>query len=183
MKLRKRIISMIIGFTMVFGVGCNKTEKAEELIKENVENTILLNLEEYLPQYDNLNEYQRIDLDYTKGIENIDVNVEEQNNNYEIKLILDVDDEGYEFKNVYTIIVDKNNFENLDLKDTDLMYDDNIEVVAIETNCVYLNSCCIEGYKGDKDNYLHWDKDVLKDKLLLFLGDISKETMVGDWAY
>ena len=183
MKINKRVIGMIIGFTMVFTVGCNKTEKAESLIKENIENTIERNLEEYSPKYNDLGAYQRIDLDYTKGIENIDVKIEEQNEDYKIKLILDIDDEGYKFKNVYTIIVDKDDFKDLDLKETDLIYNDNIEVVAVETNCNYLNSCCIEGYEGDKDGYLHWDKDILKDKLLLFLGDISKETMVGEWEY
>ena len=170
MKIRKRVIGMIMGITIVFAVGCNKTELADEKIEENVECLIERNLEEYLPQYNNLNEYQQTDLDYTKGIRNIDVNVEELDNKYEIKLILDVDcEDEYEgkFKNEYIMAVDKDDFKEMDLKDIDLLYDDRIEVVEMNTS----------------SKYLYVDKNDLKNGLLLFLGDISKETMVGDWAY
>ena len=70
MKIRKRVIGMIMGFTMVFGVGCNKNmDITEEVIKENIENIIERNIEEYNPKYDYLTENQQFDLDVAKIID------------------------------------------------------------------------------------------------------------------
>ena len=62
MKINKRVIGMIIGLTMVFGTGCNKNiDITEEIIKENIENIIERNIEEYNPKYDYLTENQQFD--------------------------------------------------------------------------------------------------------------------------
>ena len=89
MKINKRVIGMIIGLTMMFTVGCNKGEKAEDLILENIENTVERNIEEYS---DNslLSTNQEICINWAKGIDfnKSKCEVKELENEYEIKLTL-----------------------------------------------------------------------------------------------
>ena len=173
MKINKRVIGMIIGFTMVFGVGCNKGEKAEDLILENIENTVERNIEEYS---DNslLSTNQEICINWAKGIDfnKSKCEVKELENEYEIKLTLRAEYEyAIDNNDVYTLRIDKNDFKNMNLKDTDLLYNDKVKVVAIEGYC---GNECISSYVGRKNDYKILDSDSLKNDMLFFLGDASK---------
>ena len=133
MKINKRVIGMIMGFTMILTVGCNKTEKAESLIKENIENTIEANLEEYEGRYDYLDSKQQLSID-TARIINIDkskVEIKELEKVYEIILTLrlEYDNELFE-NNIYIMEIDKDKFDFEMLKDTDLIYNDDINVIG-----------------------------------------------------
>ena len=70
MKTNKKVLGLILGGLMSISlVGCSNTDKAEELILENVENTILLNLEANQGRYDYLTEDQRLSIDLAKMID------------------------------------------------------------------------------------------------------------------
>ena len=151
MKINKRVIGMIMGITMVFGVGCNKGEKAEDLILENIENTVERNIEEYS---DNslLSTNQEICINWAKGIDfnKSKCEVKELENEYEIKLTLRAEyDYAIDNNDVYTLIIDKDDFKNINLKDTDLLYNDKVKVVAIEGYC---GNECINRYVGRKND-------------------------------
>lgn len=175
MKLRKRIISMIIGFTMVFGVGCNKTEKAEELIKENVECLVERNLEEYNSRYNYLNEYEQLNLDIAKEIDfsKSEVKIEEIGKVYQIKIFLKYTDNTIKENDtdIYTLEINKNDFNTDNLKDVDLLYNDNIKVVAIENN---YSKMCTKDYRDRKEGFLIYDEYTLKEYMLVGLGDIEE---------
>ena len=89
MKLNKKVLGLVLGGLMsICLVGCSKTDRAEKLILENVENTIEANLEEYEGKYDYLDSKQQLSID-TARIINIDkskVEIKELEKVYEIIL-------------------------------------------------------------------------------------------------
>ena len=69
MKTNQKVLGLILGGLMSISlVGCSKTDKAEELILENVENTLQANLEEYGSRYDYLDLYGQDSIDTAKVI-------------------------------------------------------------------------------------------------------------------
>ena len=176
MKINKRVIGMIIGFTMVFTVGCNKTEKAENLIKENIENTIERNLEEYEGKYNDLDSKQQLSID-TARIINIDkskVEIKELEKVYEIILTLrlEYDNELFE-NNIYIMEIDKDKFDFEMLKDTDLIYNDDINVVGYKVvrDGEVKRRCFSKEYSNDGIYDSYTLKEMLKDDL----GDIDTD--------
>ena len=173
MKINKKILGLLLSGIMVFGVGCNKSELADELILENIENTVERNIEEYDYQYDTLTINEQTFIDWAKGIDfnKSKCEIKELRDKYEIKLILRAEyDYAIGNDDVYTLVIDKDDFKEIDLKATNLIYDNRIKVVAIEGYC---GNECVSNYKGRKDDYKILDSDVLKDDMLLFLGDIN----------
>lgn len=177
MKINKRVIGMIMGITMILTVGCNKTEKAESLIKENIENTIERNLEEYEGRYNDLDSKQQLSID-TARIINIDkskVEIKELEKVYEIILTLrlEYDNELFE-NNIYIMEIDKDKFDFEMLKDTDLIYNDDINVVGYKVirDGEVKRKCFSKEYSNDGIYDSYTLKEMLKDDL----GDIN-----ADW--
>ena len=176
MKINKRVIGMIMGLTMVFTVGCNKTEKAEDLILENIENTIEANLEEYEGRYNDLDSKQQLSID-TARIINIDkskVEIKELEKVYEITLTLrlEYDNELFE-NNIYIMEIDKDKFDFEMLKDTDLIYNDDINVVGYKVvrDGEIKRICFSKEYSNDGIYDSYTLKEMLKDDL----GDINTD--------
>ena len=174
MKINKRVIGMIMGITMILTVGCNKTEKAESLIKENIENTIERNLEEYEGKYNDLDSKQQLSID-TARIINIDkskVEIKELEKVYEIILTLrlEYDNELFE-NNIYIMEIDKDKFDFEMLKDTDLIYNDDINVVGYKVvrDGEVKRICFSKEYSNDGIYDSYTLKEMLKDDL----GDIN----------
>lgn len=176
MKINKRVIGMIMGITMVFAVGCNKTEKAEDLILENIENTIEANLEEYEGRYNDLDSKQQLSID-TARIINIDkskVEIKELEKVYEIILTLrlEYDNELFE-NNIYIMEIDKDKFDFEMLKDTDLIYNEDINVVGYKVvrDGEVKRICFSKEYSNDGIYDSYTLKEMLKDDL----GDINTD--------
>ena len=179
MKTNKKVLGLILGGLMSISlVGCSKTDKAEELILENVENTILLNLEANQGRYDYLTEDQRLSIDLAKMIDRrkSKVEIEEVGRKYEVILSLyRINDEGEESNEVYVIEMDKDKFDFEKLKKTDLVYDDDLRVVAsfVTQDGINKNFICVEDYRGRTDEYVIYDEYTMKDMLLFTLGDVT----------
>lgn len=69
MKVFRKGLGLILGGLMAISmIGCsnNQIEQAEELLKENIINEIERNIEEYQPQYNELNDNKKLCLDSAK---------------------------------------------------------------------------------------------------------------------
>ena len=194
MKINKKVLGMIMGLTMVFGVGCNKNmDITEEIIKENIENIIERNIEEYNPQYDYLTENQQFDLDVAKIIDmdKTEVEIEELEDVYEIEINIRYKD-GYDLENnidTYVLNIDKDKFTKDILKDEKLFYDTNFaNVVAHKMTNPTVNGdystwlYCVKGYEGFETNKYHnnkydmvniMDNWFLEKSFLSHLGDVK----------
>ncbi len=177
MKLNKKVLGLVLGGLMsICLVGCSKTDRAEKLILENVENTIEANLEEYEGKYDYLDSKQQLSID-TARIINIDkskVEIKELEKVYEITLILrlEYDNELFE-NNIYIMEIDKDKFDFEMLKDTDLIYNDDINVVGYKVvrDGEVKRICFSKEYSNDGIYDSYTLKEMLKDDL----GDINTD--------
>ena len=177
MKLNKKVLGLVLGGLMsICLVGCNKTDKAEEIILENIENTIEANLEEYEGKYDYLDSKQQLSID-TARIINIDkskVEIKELEKVYEIILTLrlEYDNELFE-NNIYIMEIDKDKFDFEMLKDTDLIYNDDINVVGYKVvrDGEVKRRCFSKEYSNDGIYDSYTLKEMLKDDL----GDINTD--------
>lgn len=177
MKLNKKVLGLVLGGLMsICLVGCSKTDRAEKLILENVENTIEANLEEYEGKYDYLDSKQQLSID-TARIINIDkskVEIKELEKVYEIILTLrlEYDNELFE-NNIYIMEIDKDKFDFEMLKDTDLIYNDDINVVGYKVirDGEVKRKCFSKEYSNDGIYDSYTLKEMLKDDL----GDINTD--------
>ena len=177
MKLNKKVLGLVLGGLMsICLVGCSKTDRAEKLILENVENTIEANLEEYEGRYDYLDSKQQLSIDTAKII-NIDkskVEIKELEKVYEIILTLrlEYDNELFE-NNIYIMEIDKDKFDFEMLKDTDLIYNDDINVVGYKVirDGEVKRKCFSKEYSNDGIYDSYTLKEMLKDDL----GDINTD--------
>ena len=177
MKLNKKVLGLVLGGLMsICLVGCSKTDRAEKLILENVENTIEANLEEYEGRYDYLDSKQQLSIDTAKII-NIDkskVEIKELEKVYEITLTLrlEYDNELFE-NNIYIMEIDKDKFDFEMLKDTDLIYNDDINVVGYKVirDGEVKRKCFSKEYSNDGIYDSYTLKEMLKDDL----GDINTD--------
>ena len=177
MKLNKKVLGLVLGGLMsICLVGCSKTDRAEKLILENVENTIEANLEEYEGRYDYLDSKQQLSID-TARIINIDkskVEIKELEKVYEIILTLrlEYDNELFE-NNIYIMEIDKDKFDFEMLKDTDLIYNDDINVVGYKVirDGEVKRKCFSKEYSNDGIYDSYTLKEMLKDDL----GDINTD--------
>ena len=184
MKTNKKVLGLILGGLMSISlVGCSKTDKAEELILENVENTLQANLEEYENRYDYLDLYGQDSIDTAKviNIKKSHVEIEKLKRKYEITLTLKLEDESEDLDGEYITImeIDKDKFDFEMLKDEDLLYNNDIKVVAMITknnNKVVLKNCT-EDYRNRTDDCCIYDEYTLKDMLCFALGDINIDSI------
>ena len=75
--------------------------------------------------------------------------------------------------------IDKDKFDFEMLKDEDLLYNNDIKVVAMITknnNKVVLKNCT-EDYRNRTDDYCIYDEYTLKDMLCFALGDINIDSI------
>ena len=84
MKVFRKGLGLILGGLMAISmIGCsNKIEQAEELLKENIQNEIEKNIEEYEPQYNELNDNKKLYLNSAKDIDKINVDIKELDDSY-----------------------------------------------------------------------------------------------------
>ena len=184
MKINKKMLGLILGGLMSISlVGCSDTYRVEELILENVENTLQANLEEYGNRYDYLDLYGQDSIDTAKviDIKKSHVEVEELKRKYEITLTLKLEDESEGLDGEYITImeIDKDKFDFEMLKDEDLLYNNDIKVVAMITknnNKVVLKNCT-EDYRNRTDDCCIYDENTLKDMLCFALGDINIDSI------
>ena len=184
MKINKKVLGLILGGLMSISlVGCSDTYRVEELILENVENTLQANLEEYGNRYDYLDLYGQDSIDTAKviNIKKSHVEVEELKRKYEITLTLKLEDESEGLDGEYITImeIDKDKFDFEMLKDEDLLYNNDIKVVAMITknnNKVVLKNCT-EDYRNRTDDCCIYEENTLKDMLCFALGDINIDSI------
>ena len=199
MKVFRKGLGLILGGLMVISmIGCsNKIEQAEELLKENIINEIEKNLEEYEPQYNELDDDEKIYLDSTKDIDTdkIDVEIEELDDSYEATVTLGYKDEDIEEMNdIFVLKIAKDKLTEEDLKNEDFLYETTyLETVVAHSTTYRLNGklitwlYCEKGYEGytkseysfeneneNEDNtVMICDNWILEKDFLLCLGDLT----------
>ena len=140
-------------------------------------------LEEYGNRYDYLDLYGQDSIDTAKviNIKKSHVKIEELKRKYEITLTLKLEDESEDLDGEYITImeIDKDKLDFEMLKDEDLLYNNDIKVVAMITknnNKVVLKNCT-EDYRNRTDDYCIYDENTLKDMLCFALGDINIDSI------
>ena len=156
MKVFRKGLGLILGGLMAISmIGCsnNQIEQAEELLKENIQNEIERNLEEYEPQYNELNDKERLYLNSTKDIDKIDVEIEELNDSYEATVTLGYKDEDIENVNdIFVLEIAKDKLTEEDLKNEDFLH----ETTYLET--VVAHSSTYKGIDGELITWLYCEK-------------------------
>lgn len=186
MKVFRKGLGLILGGLMgISMIGCsNKIEQAEGLLKENIQNEIERNLEEYEPQYNELNDKERLYLDSAKDIDKINVDIEELDDNYEATVTLGYKDEDIENCNdIFVLKIAKDKLTEEDLKNEDFLHDTNYLETVVAHRATYREAdgelitwlYCEKGYEGHTKNeydVLIWDNWELEKDFLLCLGDL-----------
>lgn len=194
MNVFRKGLGLILGALMAISVvGCsNKIEQAEELLKENIQNEIERNLEEYEPQYNELNDKERLYLNSTKDIDmdKIDVEIEELDDSYEATVTLGYKDEDIENLNdIFVLEIAKDKLTEEDLKNEDFLHETTyLETVVAHSSTYRINGelvtwlYCEKGYEGHTKNeygYENENKTILicdnwelEKDFLLCLGDL-----------
>ena len=186
----KKGLGLILGGLMAISmIGCsNKIEQGEELLKENIQNDIKRNLEEYQPQYNELNDREKILLDLVEciDIDKINVNIEELDDIYEAVVTLGYKDEDVEEMNEeFVLEIAKDKLTEEDLKNEDFLHDTNYLKKVVAHRATYREAdgdlvtwlYCEKGYEGHtKSKYdnkvsIRDSWDIEKDFLAL-LGNI-----------
>jgi hypothetical protein len=157
MKVYRKGLGLILGGLMAISmIGCsNKIEQAEELLKENIQNEIERNLEEYEPQYNELNNKERLYLNSTKDIDmdKIDVEIKELDDSYEATVTLGYKDEDIENVNdIFVLEIAKDKLTEEDLKNEDFLH----ETTYLET--VVAHSTTYKGINGELITWLYCEK-------------------------
>lgn len=186
MKVFRKGLGLILGGLMAISmIGCsNKIEQAEELLKENIQNEIEKNIEEYEPQYNELNDNKKLYLDSAKDIDKINVDIEELDDNYEATVTLGYKDEDIENCNdIFVLKIAKDKLTEEDLKNEDFLHDTNYLETVVAHRATYREAdgelitwlYCEKGYEGHTKNeydVLIWDNWELEKDFLLCLGDL-----------
>lgn len=187
MKVFRKGLGLILGGLMVISmIGCsnNQIEQGEKLLKENIINEIERNIEEYQPQYNELNDNKKLYLDSAKDIDKINVDIEELDDNYEATVTLGYKDEDIENCNdIFVLKIAKDKLTEEDLKNEDFLHDTNYLETVVAHRATYRKAdgelitwlYCEKGYEGHTKNeydVLIWDNWELEKDFLLCLGDL-----------
>lgn len=187
MKVFRKGLGLILGGLMAISmIGCsnNQIEQGEKLLKENIINEIERNIEEYQPQYNELNDNKKLYLDSAKDIDKINVDIEELDDNYEATVTLGYKDENIENCNdIFVLKIAKDKLTEEDLKNEDFLHDTNYLETVVAHRATYREAdgelitwlYCEKGYEGHTKNeydVLIWDNWELEKDFLLCLGDL-----------
>jgi hypothetical protein len=187
MKVFRKGLGLILGGLMAISmIGCsnNQIEQGEKLLKENIINEIERNIEEYQPQYNELNDNKKLYLDSAKDIDKINVDIEELDDNYEATVTLGYKDEDIENCNdIFVLKIAKDKLTEEDLKNEDFLHDTNYLETVVAHRATYREAdgelitwlYCEKGYEGHTKNeydVLIWDNWELEKDFLLCLGDL-----------
>lgn len=199
MKVFRKGLGLILGGLMAISmIGCsNKIEQGEELLKENIINEIEKNLEEYEPQYNELNDDEKIYLDSTKDIDTdkIDVEIEELDDSYKATVTFGYKDEDIEEMNdIFVLKIAKDKLTEEDLKNEDFLYETTyLETIVAHSSTYRLNGklitwlYCEKGYEGHTKSEYSFENEnenedntvmicenwILEKDFLLCLGDLT----------
>lgn len=201
MKVYRKGLGLILGGLMAISmIGCsNKIEQGEELLKENIINEIEKNLEEYEPQYNELNDDEKIYLNSTKDIDTdkINVDIKELDDSYEATVTFGYKDKDIEEMNdIFVLKIAKDKLTEEDLKNEDFLYETTyLETVVAHSTTYRLNGklitwlYCEKGYEGHTKNEYNFENEnenenedntvmicenwILEKDFLLCLGDLT----------
>lgn len=155
MKVFRKGLGLILGGLMgISMIGCsNKIEQAEELLKENIQNEIEKNIEEYQPQYNELNDNKKLYLNSAKDIDKINVDIKELDDSYEAIVTFGYKDEDIENLNdIFVLEIAKDKLTEEDLKNEDFLH----ETTYLET--VVAHSSTYKGIDGELITWLYCEK-------------------------
>ena len=196
MKVFRKGLGLILGGLMAISmIGCsnNQIEQGEELLKENIINEIERNIEEYQPQYNELNDNKKLCLDNAKDIDinKLDVDIEELDDVYKATVTIGYKGEDVEDLNdIFVLKIAKDKLTEEDLKNEDFLYETTYLKTVVAHSATYrgINGelitwlYCEKGYAGHTKNeygYENEDKTVmicdnweLEKDFLLCLGDL-----------
>ena len=197
MKVFRKGLGLILGGLMAISmIGCsnNQIEQAEELLKENIINEIEKNLEEYEPQYNELNDNKKLYLDSAKDIDinKINVDIEELDDSYEATVTFGYKDEDIENCNdIFVLEIAKDKLTEEDLKNEDFLHETTyLKTVVAHSSTYILNGklitwlYCEKGYEGHIKNEYGYENEnedntvmicdnwQLEKDFLLCLGDL-----------
>lgn len=169
MKVFRKGLGLILGGLMAISmIGCsNKIEQAEELLKENIQNEIEKNIEEYEPQYNELNDNKKLYLNSAKDIDKIDVDIEELDDSYEATVTLGYKDEDIENCNdIFVLEIAKDKLTEEDLKNEDFLHETTyLKTVVAHSSTYILNDklitwlYCEKGYEGHIKNEYNFENE------------------------
>lgn len=192
MKVFRKGLGLILGSLMAISmIGCsNKIEQAEGLLKENIQNEIEKNIEEYEQQYNELNDKEKLYLNSAKDIDKINVDIKELDDSYEATVTLGYKDEDIENCNdIFVLEIAKDKLTEEDLKNEDFLHETTyLEKVVAHSSTYRIDDklitwlYCEKGYEGHTRNeygYENENKTVmicdnweLEKDFLLCLGDL-----------
>ena len=192
MMVFKKGLGLILGCLMAISmIGCsNKIEHGEELLKENIQQDIKRNIEEYESQYDRLDSKKKLCLDSAKDIDKINVDIEELDDVYKATVTLNHKHTYYlkNLKDIFVLEIVKDRLTEKDLKYEDFLYETTYlkKVVAHtftyrEANgklTTWLN--CEEGYEGyTNDKYDNSYDDDYNIVIIMDNWEIEKDFFVS----
>lgn len=198
MKVFRKSLGLILGGLMAISmIGCsNKIEQAEELLKENIQNEIEKNIEEYEPQYNELNDDEKIYLDSTKDIDinKIDVEIKELDDNYEATVTLGYKDENVEEMNdIFVLKIAKDKLTEKDLKNKDFLHETTyLKTIVAHSSTYEINGelvtwlYCEKGYEGyTKNEYGYENENENKTVMIFDNWQLEKDFLLclGDLAF
>lgn len=169
MKVFRKGLGLILGGLMAISmIGCsNKIEQAEELLKENIQNEIEKNIEEYEPQYNELNDNKKLYLNSAKDIDKIDVDIEELDDSYEATVTLGYKDEDIENCNdIFVLEIAKDKLTEEDLKNEDFLHETTyLKTVVAHSSTYRIDDklitwlYCEKGYEGHIKNEYNFENE------------------------
>lgn len=198
MKVFRKGLGLILGGLMgISMIGCsNKIEQAEGLLKENIQNEIERNLEEYEPQYNELNDKERLYLNATKDIDmdKIDVEIKELDDSYEAVVTLGYKDEDIENCNdIFVLEIAKDKLTEEDLKNEDFLHETTyLKTVVAHSSTYEINGelvtwlYCEKGYEGyTKNEYGYENENENKTVMIFDNWQLEKDFLLclGDLAF
>ena len=197
MKVFRKGLGLILGCLMAISmIGCsNKIEQGEKLLKENIQEDIKRNIEEYQPKYNELDIYNQSYLRMAKIIDKIDVDIEELDDTFEAKVTL-----GYEgcdiedLNDVFVLEIEKDKLTKENLENEDFLYSqDNLKKVVAhkmtyreKNGELIIKLYCEEGYDGHtKDEYSYENENENKTVMIFDNWQLEKDFLLclGDLAF
>lgn len=196
MKVFRKGLGLILGGLMAISmIGCsNKIEQAEELLKENIQNEIERNIEEYEPQYNELNDNKKLYLNSAKDIDKINVDIEELDDVYEATVTFGYKDEDIETCNdIFVLEIAKDKLTEEDLKNKDFLHETTyLKTVVAHSSTYEINGelvtwlYCEKGYEGyTKNEYGYENEDENKTVMIFDNWQLEKDFLLclGDLAF
>lgn len=196
MKVFRKGLGLILGGLMAISmIGCsNKIEQAEELLKENIQNEIEKNIEEYEPQYNELNDNKKLYLNSAKDIDKINVDIEELDDSYEATVTFGYKDEDIENCNdIFVLEIAKDKLTEEDLKNEDFLYETTyLKTVVAHSSTYEINGelvtwlYCEKGYGGyTKNEYGYENENENKTVMIFDNWQLEKDFLLclGDLAF